>query len=76
MSRYFISTTNGIEVEDEEGVELPNHDALRTMLRHTLTAILHDEAEGGAKNDLTAHAYDEDGRLVMRARASFSITDQ
>lgn len=76
MSRYFISTVNGDEVTDEEGVELPDREALRTVLRHTLTAILHDEAETAGADELTARAYDEDGRLVMRAQASFSITDQ
>ncbi|WCS28895.1 hypothetical protein LOK46_32405 (plasmid) [Methylobacterium sp. NMS14P] len=76
MSRYFISTAIGHEVQDEEGVELPSYDALRTILRHTLAAILHDEAEESGETDLTARAYDEDGRLVMQARASFSVTDQ
>ncbi|KAA0111703.1 hypothetical protein CIW48_30630 [Methylobacterium sp. P1-11] len=76
MSRYFISTANGHEVQDEEGVELSSRDALRTVLRHTLTAILHDEAEERPGDAVTARAYDEDGRLVMSARASFSVADQ
>lgn len=76
MSRYFITTVNGVEVDDEEGVELPNREALRMMLRQTLTAILHDEAEANGVNEFTAQAYDEAGRLVMSARVSFSVTDQ
>lgn len=76
MSRYFISTANGIEVQDEEGVELPNHEALRTMLRQTLTAILRDESEPHGVEELIAKAYTEDGCLVMQARAKFSITEQ
>lgn len=76
MSRYFISTVNGAEIDDEEGVELPNLEALRMMLRQTLTAILHDEAEADGVNEFTARAYDEAGRLVMSAQASFSTTDQ
>ena len=76
MSRYFITTVNGVEVDDDEGVELPNRAALRMMLRQTLTAILHDEAEADGMNEFTAQAYDEAGRLVMSARASFSATDQ
>lgn len=76
MPRYFISTVNGVEVDDEEGVELPNHEALRMVLRQTLTAILHDGAEADGVNEFTARAYDEAGRLVMSARASFAATDK
>jgi len=76
VSRYFITTVNGVEVDDEEGVELPNREALCMMLRQTLTAILHDEADADGLNEFTARAYDEAGRMVMSARASFSATDQ
>ena len=76
MSRYFISTANGHEVQDEEGVELSGREALRTMLRKTLTAILHDEGAIDGATECSARAYNEDGKLVMRARASIDITDQ
>ena len=76
MSRYFISTANGVEVQDDEGVELPNHNALRTMLRQSLTEILRDEGEAHGVGEYTAKAFDEDGRLVMQARATFSIAEQ
>ena len=76
MSRYFITTINGVEVDDDEGVDLPNREALRIMLCQTLTAILHDEAGADGENEFTAQAYDEAGQLVMSARASFSVTDQ
>ncbi len=76
MSRYFISTADHVEVMDEESVEVPNREALRLLLRQTLMAILHDEGEVAGVNELTAKAYDEDGRLVMRAQASFFVVDQ
>lgn len=76
MSRYFISTANGHVVEDDEGVEVPNRDALGTVLRHTLTAILHDEGANDGATECNARAYNEDGKLVMQARASIDITDQ
>ncbi|MEE7451311.1 hypothetical protein MRF4_27995 [Methylobacterium radiotolerans] len=76
MSRYFISTANGHEVEDDEGVELSSHVALRAMLGRTLTAILHDECVIDGSTECSARAYDEDGKLVMRARATIDITDQ
>ena len=73
MSRSFISTANGHVVEDDEGVEVPNCDALRTVLRHTLTAILHDESAIDGATDCGARADDEDGKLVMQARAGIDI---
>ncbi|MCJ2089921.1 hypothetical protein MKK88_28615 [Methylobacterium sp. E-005] len=76
MSRYFISTADHVEVMDEEGVEIPSRDALRCLLRKTLTAILHDEGGQTGADQFTAKAFDEDGKLVMRARASFFVVDQ
>ncbi|KQS47170.1 hypothetical protein ASG32_31980 [Methylobacterium sp. Leaf361] len=76
MSRYFISTDDHVEVMDEEGVEVPSRDALRELLRLTLTAILRDEGRRTGVDEFTAKAFDERGCLVMKARASFSITDQ
>ena len=76
MSRYFISTANGHVVEDDEGVELSSRGALRAMLGRTLTAILHDECAIDGATEYSARAYDEDGKLVMQARASIDIADQ
>jgi hypothetical protein len=76
VSRYFISTADHVEVMDEEGVEVPSREALRTLLRQTLTAILHDEERRTGVDEFTAKAFDKDGKLVMRARASFFVVDQ
>lgn len=76
MPRYFVSTTNHVTVMDEEGVELTSRYALRGLLRRVLTEILQDEGNQASVNDFSAQAYDEGGKLVMSARASFSITDQ
>lgn len=76
MSLYFISTTEHIEVTDNEGIDLPNLDALRDLLRRTLSTILADEGEKTGVDEFTARAYDEDGRLVMRAKTSFFTVDQ
>ena len=75
MPRYFIDTADHVAVRDDEGTVLPDRAALRDLLRRTLTALLHDEGEETGVNDFTARAYDEDGRLVMRARASFHVVD-
>lgn len=76
MPRYFINTTDHVAVLDDEGVVLPDRDALRALLRDTLTAILRDEGESTGVNEFSAQAYDEDGRLVMQAKASFFVVDQ
>ncbi|WP_457105196.1 DUF6894 family protein [Methylobacterium sp. P5_C11] len=76
MPRYFISTAKGIEIDDDEGVELSDPRALRVMLRETLAAILRDESAIDGATECSARAYDQDGKLVMRARASIEITDQ
>jgi hypothetical protein len=76
VSRYFSSTANGTEVEDDEGVELSSRGTLRTMLRQTLTAMLHDEGAIDGATECSARAYDAEGKLVMQARASIDITDQ
>jgi len=76
VPRYFISTANGHEVRDEEGVELSGREALRTLLQKTLTAILHDESANGGTTECSARACDEDGRLVMQARVSIDIAEQ
>lgn len=75
MSRYFISTANGRVVEDDEGIELSGRGALRALLGRTLTAILHDECAIDGSKECSARAYDEDGKLVMHARASIDIED-
>lgn len=76
MPRYFISTADHVEVMDDEGVEVSSREALRLLLRQTLTAILHDEGELTGVNEFTAKAFDEEGRLVMQAQASFFVVDQ
>ncbi|MCJ2066145.1 hypothetical protein MKK63_26100 [Methylobacterium sp. J-088] len=76
MSRYFINMANHVTVMDEERVEVSDRNALRDLLRETLTLIIHDDGDQTGVNEFAAQAYDEDGQLVMSARASFSITNQ
>jgi hypothetical protein len=61
---------------DDEGIDLPDLASLRSLLRATLTAILHDEGGQTGIDEFSAQAFDEAGRVVMTARASVSITDQ
>lgn len=81
MPRYFIDAADRVDVGDDAGTVLADRAdradraALRDLLRPALTALLHDEGEATGVNDVAARAYDEDGRLAMRARASFRIVD-
>lgn len=70
MPRYFITTTDGFEAHDDEGLVLPGPDALAKVLRQTLAAMLHDEGVEGGRNEFSAKAYDEDGRQVLTAKVS------
>jgi hypothetical protein len=76
VSRYFINTTSHVEIIDQDGVEVPSRGALRGLLRRVLIELMRDEDEEAGANHYSAHAYDEDGRLVMSAQASLSVTDQ
>jgi hypothetical protein len=73
MPRYFICTRDYADADDEAGIELPDRDALRALMLRSLPAILAEEAEVAGAQDVTARAYDEQGQLVMRARASITV---
>ncbi|MDP4027305.1 hypothetical protein Q8W71_32605 [Methylobacterium sp. NEAU 140] len=73
MPRYFISTSDGFQAHDPEGIELPDTEALARMLRRTLAAILADEGTEGGRNEFWADALDERGERVMTARVSLSV---
>jgi hypothetical protein len=75
MPRYFFKIGSSVETEEDGGVELPDRDALRVMIRRTLTAMLRDEADNCGVNALTAKVYDEDRRLVMRAQVSLTVVE-
>lgn len=74
MPRYFVTTANGFVAHDEEGVEVSDLDALRTMLCRTLARILHDEGCGKGQESYMTYAADESGRLVMTATISVAVT--
>lgn len=76
MPRYFINTKNNIEAIDSEGTELPNLNALRSLMRAVLIEILRDEGEETGINEYTAKAYDVVGRHMMSAKINFYIFDQ
>lgn len=76
MPRYFIDTFDHVDAIDEDGTELPDNKALRCLLRTALAEILRDEGGERGVDEFAAVARDENGRRVLLARISFSITDQ
>lgn len=76
MPRYFITTSDHIRAEDNEGSVLTDRAAVRTLLRETLIAILQDEGLRTGVDEFTAEARDGGGRCVMRAKISFVVADQ
>ncbi|MDP4026769.1 hypothetical protein Q8W71_29620 [Methylobacterium sp. NEAU 140] len=74
MPRYFVTTSDGVMVQDGEGTELPDLDALEKLLRQTLAAIMSDEGKPGSRNEFRADAADERGERVMTARMSLSVS--
>lgn len=72
MPRYFITTSDGFQANDEEGTVLPDEAALETMLRKTLARILHDEGGVDGIDEVWAEATDEAGRSVIKLKASLT----
>ena len=70
MPRYFITTSDGFQAHDDEGLVLPDIDALATMLRQTLATMLRDEGGQGSSNEFWADASDETGRCVLTAKVT------
>lgn len=73
MPRFFISTPDC--PASEEGVELAGAEGLRDLMRKALADILQDEGERTGIDAIEAEARDEEGRLLMRARVSFSVDE-
>lgn len=73
MPRYFVSTSDGVQAHDEEGLVLPDLDELSVVMRQTLAAMLHDErqeSDRDERSEFIAEAHDEDGHQVMTARVN------
>lgn len=67
MPRYFIDTYDGFVAMDGDGHELPDMQAVRTIVRKTLTAMMQGEKNGRAAMQLRADVRTEAGDRVMTA---------
>ena len=75
MPRYFVTTSDGFQAHDDEGLVLPDTPALAKILRQSLASILLDESMRGGGDEFWAEALDEDGRRVMTAKIKVSVAE-
>ena len=67
MPRYFIDTYDPSKVADEDGRELPNIAAVRSLVRRSLLEIVAEEAHWKPSVRVRAVVRDEAGEQVMSA---------
>lgn len=75
MPRYFITTSNGLQTHDEEGLVLPDAQALAKILRQSLASIMLDEGVKHGWDEFSAEALDECDRRVMTAKIKVSVAE-
>lgn len=74
MPRYFFDLhDDGAAQRDDEGVELPGLDAVRSQAMRALPAIAYEEIpDDGDRKSLVVVARSEDGTPVYTATLTFS----
>ena len=75
MPRYFITTSDGFAAHDDEGLMLPDAQALAKILRQSLASIMLDEGVKRGRDEFWAEALDEGGRRVMTANIKVSVAE-
>ena len=65
MTRFFFDTYDGFTSIDEEGVELPNLEAVRDQVRKSLPAMLKDEMPGKEKAQFRMDVRDSSGVHIL-----------
>jgi hypothetical protein len=71
MARYFFDTRdNDIFLEDDEGVDLPDLEAVKFQASASLGELARDVLPGSIKRELSVEARDERGPVLF-ARLSF-----
>ena len=67
-SYYFHIRENGELIKDQDGIELPNIDAVHDEVRNSIIAVLKDERPGELSADREFQVEDQDGRTVLTSR--------
>jgi len=68
MPRYFFDTDNGdLQVEDDEGIELPDAEAARAIGVAALPDMARDSLPDGDQRTFAVRVRDEHGTVVYSA---------
>lgn len=68
MPRYFFDTDNGeLLVQDDEGIELPDAEAARTIGVAALSDMARDRLPNGDRRTFTVRVRDEQGAVLYSA---------
>ena len=73
MPRYFITTFDGFQAHDDEGLVLPDAHALAKLLRQSLAGILLDASIRSGGDEFWAEAHDDNGQHVMTAKVVMTV---
>ena len=72
MPRFFFDIHDGQHIRDDEGVELPDLEAVRKEAMRALPGIASDEIpKDGDRQNFTVVVTDEDGHAVYCATLSY-----
>ena len=72
MARYFFDTRdNGTLIVDDEGVELPDLEAVKVQAATSLAELALDVLPGSIQRNLTVHVRDMADNLVMVTQLTF-----
>lgn len=71
MARYFFTIVDGHTFADEEGIELPNLEAVRTQALRCLAEFIRDDVSSfWCRGELALTVSEADGSVVLRLQLS------
>jgi hypothetical protein len=77
MSRYYIDTADDATFDmDEEGQDLPSHQALHALIRRTLGAMVKHDTRHRPETTFSAIVRDEGGRTVLTGHIRITIVGE
>lgn len=67
MPRFYVDTFDSLAVLDDEGVDLPDRQAVHREVHRTLARMMADEPDGRPAIQFRADVRDETGQRIMTA---------
>lgn len=75
MPKFFIDTLDGQVIFDDEGYDLPDHQAVKKLVQRVLSDLMSREESDETGTRLRADVRNEDGTLIMTARLMMTIEE-